>query len=92
MSEPNQRERFEAWWTDGVLPAMRESYLWRNEYDEYENVRCQCAWETWQAAQPTPATIELHASLIAASLLGQPTEEDVREVEGRILELLGITK
>lgn len=38
---------------------------------------------------PTPSAIEAWAALIANGLLGQASEEDVREVELKIYELLG---
>ena len=40
------------------------------------------------APQPTPSAIEAWAALIANDLLGQASEEDVREVEFKIYELL----
>ena len=39
---------------------------------------------------PTPSAIEAWAALIANGLLGQASEEDVREVELKIYELLGV--
>jgi hypothetical protein len=42
-----------------------------------------------QAAAPTPSAIEATAALIANGLVGQASEEDVREVERLINELLG---
>lgn len=41
-------------------------------------------------AMPTPSAIEAWAALIANGLLGQASEEDVREVELKIYELLGV--
>jgi hypothetical protein len=42
--------------------------------------------------QPSSSAIKATAALIANSLLGQQTEEDVLEVERLILELLGGVK
>jgi hypothetical protein len=42
------------------------------------------------ATAPTPSAIEATAALIANGLVGQASEEDVREVERLINELLGM--
>jgi hypothetical protein len=42
------------------------------------------------ATSPTPSAIEATAALIANGLVGQASEEDVREVERLINELLGV--
>lgn len=48
------------------------------------------AFPVYTAYQPTPSAIEAWAALIANGLLGQASEEDVREVELKIYELLGV--
>ena len=52
-------------------------------------LEAQIASLSKSAATPTPSAIEATAALIANGLVGQASEEDVREVERLILELLG---
>ena len=50
------RKQFEAWWTRDVPPeysSLRPMFLKSNEDGEYQNPRCQGAWEVWQAARRT---------------------------------------
>lgn len=47
----DSRERFEAWWLEDAAPVMHASLLAKNEFNEYADVRAQCAYETWQAAE-----------------------------------------
>jgi hypothetical protein len=74
-----------------TFEEFHKSHLSMDGYAQYT------AKDAWQAGHraaleeaPTPSAIEATAALIANSLLGQQTEEDVREVERLILELLGV--
>lgn len=78
----SDREKFNAW----VDPQ------WPRLSIEEDNRMFAC----WQASRraalseaPTPSAIEATAALIANGLVGQASEEDVREVERLINELLG---
>lgn len=64
---------------EGIVYIVRVS---RSDFD--------AAVDASAKKKPAPEAIEATASLIANGLLGQATEQDVREVERQINELLGV--
>lgn len=62
----------------------------KDVYDNYEHFGYVARRIVYTVPQPTPSAIEAWAALIANGLLGQASEEDVREVELKIYELLGV--
>jgi hypothetical protein len=59
-------------------------------YDDYQSFGYVARRIVYTAPQPFASAIEATAALIANGLVGQASEEDVREVERLILELLGV--
>ncbi|MDE1008182.1 MAG: hypothetical protein OSB38_21165 [Paraburkholderia fungorum] len=74
-----------------TFEEFHKSHLSMDGYAQYT------AKDAWQAGHraaleeaPTLSAIEATAALIANGLVGQASEEDVREVERLINELLGM--
>jgi predicted nucleic acid-binding protein len=105
MSENSARVAFESIFPVPVglmfIGGSYSSVHLYNDADEYARhaltlAEYNVAWIAWQASRraalseaPAPSAIEATAALIANGLVGQASEEDVREVERLILELLG---
>jgi hypothetical protein len=82
-------------WADYV--AWKKDFKGPIYFHGWDQWILEFGWAVWQASRraalsetPTPSAIEATAALIANGLVGQASEEDVREVERLILELLGM--
>lgn len=66
----DKRAAFEAWWTRDVpieYRSMLPLLLQRNAKGEYDNPRCEGAWEIWQASAAASPAAEAVAYVCSAS-------------------------